>query len=628
MIDLQGNNATVYMIYFPPGKTITTDTGSSCVQGGFCAYHNSTAGTFGSKRLFYGVLPDVQPPSACSAGCGGGSLFDIVTNVTSHELSEAVTDPDAGPAKALARPLAWIDPANDEIADICVGQEASVIANGTAYTVQKDFSNLQGDCVAHPPALTLSGTELPSVLPGEDFSETLSVQGESGINLVAYQNTVHFNSSDPAAKLPADYTFTLADAGVHTFVMNLNTLGTQTITVSDTRFPEYQGSTSEPVFVPTAVKFQVAGPATATAGSPVSLLVTAMDSINNVMNGYSGTIHFSSTDPAAVLPANSKLTNGLGTFSVTFNSLGAQSISATDVTNKAISGSSTMNVSASPSTSITTLSASANPVNFGEAVTYTATVTGGTSTPTGLINFVLDGTSVSTATLSAAGRGHAIFTLAGGTHSVFAEYGGDKIHAPSSSSPAIAVVNPAATNIVLNASPTAASAGTMVHLNASMSTANMDGFASGIVTFTDGTSPLAVVPFTGPNASFDVSSLAIGTHTIGASFSGNVDALPANAVPISLTITPAGIPDFAVAVDNNAATITAGNAAVFTFTTSSMNGFRGNVQFTCSGNLPPLATCNLTAPTAVIAPNHQFRLGQNADQLYGSSPSKSHTSSN
>ena len=44
---------------------------------------------------------------------------------------------------------------------------------------------------------------------------------ESGINLVAYQNTVHFSSSDPAAKLPADYTFAFSDAGVHTFVMNL-----------------------------------------------------------------------------------------------------------------------------------------------------------------------------------------------------------------------------------------------------------------------------------------------------------------------------------------------------------------------------------------------------------------------
>ena len=74
VIDLQGNNATVYMIYFPPGKTIVTDAGSSCVQGGFCAYHNSTAGTFGSKRLFYGVLPDIQPPSA-QRGLWRGSLF-------------------------------------------------------------------------------------------------------------------------------------------------------------------------------------------------------------------------------------------------------------------------------------------------------------------------------------------------------------------------------------------------------------------------------------------------------------------------------------------------------------------------------------------------------------------------
>ena len=46
VIDIQGNNNTLYMIFFPPGKTITAGRGNSCVQGGFCAYHNSTNSTF------------------------------------------------------------------------------------------------------------------------------------------------------------------------------------------------------------------------------------------------------------------------------------------------------------------------------------------------------------------------------------------------------------------------------------------------------------------------------------------------------------------------------------------------------------------------------------------------------
>ena len=32
-----------------------------------------------------------------------------------------------------------------------------------------------------------------------------------------YTGTVHFTSTDPTAILPADYTFTAADAGTHTF---------------------------------------------------------------------------------------------------------------------------------------------------------------------------------------------------------------------------------------------------------------------------------------------------------------------------------------------------------------------------------------------------------------------------
>ena len=43
-----------------------------------------------------------------------------------------------------------------------------------------------------------------------------------------------FSSSDPLASLPANYTFTAADAGVHTFSATLNTIGTESLTVTDT----------------------------------------------------------------------------------------------------------------------------------------------------------------------------------------------------------------------------------------------------------------------------------------------------------------------------------------------------------------------------------------------------------
>ena len=81
-------------------------------------------------------------------------------------------------------------------------------------------------------------------------------------------------------------------------------------------------------------------PGTATAGTAFSVTVTALDALNAVVTGYTGTVHFTSSDGAAVLPANSTLTNGVGTFSATLKTTGAQTITATDTVTATITGSS------------------------------------------------------------------------------------------------------------------------------------------------------------------------------------------------------------------------------------------------------------------------------------------------
>jgi hypothetical protein len=68
--------------------------------------------------------------------------------------------------------------------------------------------------------------------------------------------------------------------------------------------------------------------------------VTAFDTSNNKVTTYSGTVHFSSTDTQAVLPANSMLTNGTATFSATLKTLGSQTIKATDTVKASITGTS------------------------------------------------------------------------------------------------------------------------------------------------------------------------------------------------------------------------------------------------------------------------------------------------
>jgi hypothetical protein len=62
------------------------------------------------------------------------------------------------------------------------------------------------------------------------------VEDAYGNVVTGYVGTVHFNSSDGTATLPPNYTFTAADAGVHSFTNKvlLKRRGTQTLTVADT----------------------------------------------------------------------------------------------------------------------------------------------------------------------------------------------------------------------------------------------------------------------------------------------------------------------------------------------------------------------------------------------------------
>ncbi|SPF56460.1 conserved exported hypothetical protein [Candidatus Sulfopaludibacter sp. SbA4] len=89
-----------------------------------------------------------------------------------------------------------------------------------------------------------------------------------------------------------------------------------------------------------ATHFAVSAPASATGGTAFNFTVTAQDANNNTFAGYSGTVHFTSTDAAAVLPADTTLTNGTGTFSATLSTGGNQTITATDTVTATITGTS------------------------------------------------------------------------------------------------------------------------------------------------------------------------------------------------------------------------------------------------------------------------------------------------
>src|SRR5207248_500259 len=120
----------------------------------------------------------------------------------------------------------------------------------------------------------------------------------------------------------------------------LRTSGNQTLTAADTANGSLSG-TSGPIAVSAAAtRFVVSAPAGATAGAAVLVTVTAQDQFNNAATGYTGTVHFTSSDAAATLPANGTLSAGTGSFSATFATSGSQTLTATDTATSSLTGTS------------------------------------------------------------------------------------------------------------------------------------------------------------------------------------------------------------------------------------------------------------------------------------------------
>jgi hypothetical protein len=145
-----------------------------------------------------------------------------------------------------------------------------------------------------------------STTAGSPFSLTATALDASGHTVTNYSGTVHFTSSDGQAVLPADYTFTGSDQGVHTFTngVTLKTAGSQTVTVTDTSNSSITGNTNVTVTAAAASHFPVGGfPSPVTAGTAGNFTVTALDPYGNTASGYTGTIHFTSSDSQAALPA-------------------------------------------------------------------------------------------------------------------------------------------------------------------------------------------------------------------------------------------------------------------------------------------------------------------------------------
>jgi hypothetical protein len=202
------------------------------------------------------------------------------------------------------------------------------------------------------PAASLQVIVPTSVQAGVATPVEVIALNSSDLPAYTYTGTVHFTSSDSAATLPANYTFTAADHGAHFFQVTFNTAAGQSLTATDTATSTITGSAMTTVDpAPVATHVLVIAPPSLLAGIAAPIEVVVLDASNHLALNYTGTVHFTSSDGSATLPANYTFTaadHGEHFFQATLSTPGSQSITATDTVTASLTGSVTTTVNPAP----------------------------------------------------------------------------------------------------------------------------------------------------------------------------------------------------------------------------------------------------------------------------------------
>ncbi|WP_224248102.1 Ig-like domain-containing protein [Hyalangium gracile] len=185
------------------------------------------------------------------------------------------------------------------------GYRLKATSSGLADALSPTFEVLP----APPTQLVLA---LPaSAVAGTVLSAGVTIRDAFGNVATNYRGTVRFASTAPGAVLPPDYTFTAADNGAKTFPVTLNQVGTWEVRAADSEEPALVASVPVTVVLgPATQPVLTSLPGPFEAGEEFSVEVSARDAFGNEAKDYLGTIHFTSTDPAAVLPEDYTFTEG------------------------------------------------------------------------------------------------------------------------------------------------------------------------------------------------------------------------------------------------------------------------------------------------------------------------------
>lgn len=342
--------------------------------------------------------------------------------------------------------------------------------------------------------------------------------------------------------------------------------------------------------------------------------------IDNFVNlGYGGATSGARNTSVAV---SATVTDGadaspVGGISVTFSLSGGGSVTATS--NGSGVASASLPVQGSPRTATLTVSAAGtsfwrgdsltrsfdvtkngtattlaptSPVVHGQAVSFSASVaaTNGTGTPTGTVQFTVDGDPLGSPVSLVGGSAASppITSLSTGTHTVGASYSGDSGFLASAAATRSQVVDKAETTTTLTGVPSPTVSGQAVTFTATVEVVAPGAGApsGGVQFFVDGDPFGTARPLSGDAATLTIANLGTGNHAIKATYNGDDDFAASTSATFTHGVNRA---DSTVALSSSDPDAVAGEPLTFTATVAAVGPGAGTptgvVRFYVDGDL-------------------------------------------
>lgn len=279
-------------------------------------------GGFAASGLTVGALttPFVNSGGTCSATLASAATCTIVVSFSpplggTFNDTLSLTYSDGAVSQSATRPVTGVG-----------GPNRLVFTSGSS-------SILAGACNSY-------------VVSAKDSMTTVNTISAVTVNLTRSGATGAFYAAADSTCTTAIPSVSMASGTSSvSFRYKDTSTGSVTLTAADSSAALLSGTQAVTINPGPATSFTVTGATNPqTAGTLSSIVVTAKDSFSNAVTNYTGTVHFTSADAQAVLPANYTFTmgdSGTHTFAngVTLKTAGSQAITVVDTVTSAITGS-------------------------------------------------------------------------------------------------------------------------------------------------------------------------------------------------------------------------------------------------------------------------------------------------